>query len=51
MLCVGLCVLIEWLCHPRMLLFLMFGDVRLKSVGESSPPCGTSVFVFLSVDL
>ena len=22
----------------------------LKSVGESTPPCGTPVFVFLSVD-
>ena len=38
---------------------VMFGDVgvgtsavyMLKSVGESTPPCGTPVFVFLSVDL
>ena len=38
---------------------VMFGDVgvgrsvvyMLKSVGESTPPCGTLVFVFLSVDL
>ena len=38
---------------------VMFGDVgvgrspvyMLKTVGESTPPCGTPVFVFLSVDL
>ena len=38
---------------------MMFGDVgvgrsavyMLKSVGDSTPPCGTTVFVFLSVDL
>ena len=38
---------------------MMFGDVgvgrsavyMLKSVGESIPPCGIPVFVFLSVDL
>ena len=37
---------------------VMFGDVgvgrsavyMLKSVGESTPPCGTPVFVILSVD-
>ena len=37
----------------------MFGDVgvgrsavyMLKSLGETTPPCRTPVFVFLSVDL
>ena len=59
------CAMCGFVCVDRMVVssalvtVVMFGDVgvgrsavyMLKSVGESTPPCVTPVFVFLSVDL
>ena len=63
--CTCRCAMCGFACDDRMVVssayvtVVMFGDVgigrsavyMLKSVGESTPPCGTPVFVFLSVDL
>ena len=63
--CTCCCAMCGFVCVDRMVVssayvtVVMFGDAgvlrsavyMLKSVGESTPPCGTPVFVFLSVDL
>ena len=59
-----LVVVCGFVCVDRMVVssayvtVVMFGDgvgrsavYILKSVGESTPPCGTPVFVFVTVDL
>ena len=63
--CTCCCAIRGFVCVDRMVVssayvtVVMFGDVgvgrsavyMLKSVGESTPPCGTPVFVFLGIDL
>ena len=63
--CTCCCAICGFLCVDRMVVspayvtVAMFGDdgvgrstvYKLKCVGESTPLCGTPLFVFLSVDL